>query len=58
VTTAAVPGGVCVCYGGGSYTITSVKPGGGSFTVSRDGGLFVNQGTAITDGVGWLSCPA
>jgi len=45
-------------YGGGSYTITSVNPGGGSFTVSRDGGLFVNQGTAITDGVGWLSCPA
>jgi hypothetical protein len=45
-------------YGGGTYTITSVNPGAGSFTVFKDGWLFVNQGTAITDGVGWLGCSA
>jgi hypothetical protein len=45
-------------YGGGSYTITSVNPGAGSFTVAKDGCPFVNQGTAITDGVGQVSCPA
>jgi hypothetical protein len=45
-------------YGGGTYTITSVNPGAGRFTVFKDGWLFVNQGTAITDGVGWLGCSA
>lgn len=45
-------------YGGGSYTIASVNPGGSSFTVVKDGWLFHDQGPAITDGVGQMSCPA
>jgi hypothetical protein len=45
-------------YGGGTYTITSVNPGGGSFTVVKDGWLFHDQGPDIIDGVGQMSCPA
>jgi hypothetical protein len=45
-------------YGGGTYTITTVDPGGGSFTVAKDGCLFHDQGTAITDGVGQMGCSA
>jgi hypothetical protein len=45
-------------YDGSTYTITSVNPGAGRFAVVKDGWLFHNQGTAITDGVGQMSCPA
>jgi len=45
-------------YGGSSYTITTVNPGGDSFTMSKDGWQFHNQGTAITDGVGLMGCSA
>jgi hypothetical protein len=45
-------------YDGSAYTIMSVNPGAGRFTVFKDGWPFVNQGTAITAGVGWLGCPA
>lgn len=45
-------------YDGNTYTIMSVNPGAGRFTVFKDGRLFVNQGPAITDGVGWMGCPA
>jgi hypothetical protein len=43
-------------YGGGSYTIMSVNQAAGRLTVFKGGGLFVNQGTAITGGVGRLCC--
>jgi hypothetical protein len=43
-------------YGGSSYTISSVNPGAGSFTVSNGGWPFQNQGRAITDGVGLMCC--
>ncbi len=34
----------------------SVNPGADSFTVFLDNHLFVNQGAAITNGVGFLAC--
>jgi hypothetical protein len=43
-------------YRGATYTIMSVNPGADSFTVFRDGFLFVNQGAAITDGTGFMIC--
>lgn len=43
-------------YDGNTYTIMSVNPGADSFTVFLDGSLFVNTGTAITDGVGLMTC--
>jgi hypothetical protein len=43
-------------YQGQTYTIMSVNPGAGSFTVFRDGALFVNQGPAITRGIGLMTC--
>lgn len=43
-------------YQGEDYTIMSVNPGDGSFTVFRDGALFVNNGPAITRGVGFMGC--
>jgi hypothetical protein len=33
-----------------------VNPGADSFTVFRDGFLFVNKGAAITDGTGFMTC--
>jgi hypothetical protein len=39
-------------YDGDTYTIMSVNPGADSFTVFKDGFLFVNKGTAITGGSG------
>lgn len=43
-------------YDGSTYTIMSVNPGAGSFTVFRDNFLFVNKGDAITGGVGLMAC--
>ena len=43
-------------YGGSSYTISSVDPGAGSFTVVKGGWPFQNQDRAITDGVGLMGC--
>jgi hypothetical protein len=43
-------------YHGQIYTIMSVNPGADSFTVFRDGMLFVNNGPAITRGVGLMAC--
>lgn len=43
-------------YRGDTYTIMSVNPGADSFTVFKDGFLFVNKGTAITDGTGFMIC--
>jgi hypothetical protein len=41
-------------YDGQIYTIMSVNPGAGSFTVFRDNFLFVNNGPAITGATGFL----
>ena len=43
-------------YRGATYTIMSINPGANSFTVFKDGFLFVNKGTAITDGTGFMTC--
>jgi hypothetical protein len=43
-------------YDGDTYTIMSVNPGADSFTVFKDGFLFVNKGTAITGGSGVMCC--
>jgi hypothetical protein len=43
-------------YQGQIYTIMSVNPGAGSFTVFRDGSLFVNNGPGITRGIGLMAC--
>ncbi len=43
-------------YDGSSYTIMSVNPGADSFTVFKDGWLFVNHDAAITDGVALMGC--
>ena len=43
-------------YDGSTYTITSVNPGANSFTVFRDGFLFVNTGAAITNGIALMAC--
>jgi hypothetical protein len=43
-------------YDGQTYTIMSVNPGAGSFTVFRDNVLFVNNGLAITNAVGYMAC--
>jgi hypothetical protein len=43
-------------YRGDTYTIMSVNPGADSFTVFKDGFLFVNKGTAITGGSGVMCC--
>ena len=43
-------------YDGATYTIMSVNPGADSFTVFRDGFLFVNKEAAITDGTGFMAC--
>jgi hypothetical protein len=43
-------------YDGATYTIMTINPGADSFTVFRDGFLFVNKGTAITDGTGFMTC--
>lgn len=43
-------------YDGDTYTIMSVNPGADSFTVFKDGFLFVNKGTAITGGTGVMCC--
>ena len=43
-------------YDGSTYTIMSVNPGANSFTVFRDGFLFVNKGAAIIDGIGFMAC--
>jgi hypothetical protein len=43
-------------YHGQSYTIMTVNPGAGSFTVFRDGTLFVNHGPAITRATGHMVC--
>ena len=43
-------------YGGDTYTIMSVNPGADSFTVFKDGFLFVNKGAAITGGTGFMIC--
>ncbi len=43
-------------YDGNTYTIMSVNPGADSFTVFRNGWLFVNKGAAITDGIGFMTC--
>jgi hypothetical protein len=42
-------------YHGSTYTIMSVNPGANSFTVFRDGFLFVNKGAAIS-GTGLMTC--
>ena len=34
----------------------SVNPGADSFTVFENGRLFVNNGNAITNGVGLMAC--
>ncbi|MGH3202777.1 MAG: hypothetical protein ACRDOA_06285 [Streptosporangiaceae bacterium] len=44
-------------YHGQLYTIMSVNPGADSFTVFRDGVLFVNHGPAITRAKGIMVCP-
>lgn len=38
------------------YVIMSVNPGANSFTVFRDGFLFVNKGAAITSGTALMCC--
>ncbi len=43
-------------YDGATYTIMTVNPGADSFTVFRDGFLFVNKGAAIAGGTGLMSC--
>ena len=43
-------------YDGDTYTIMSVNPGADSFTVFKDGFLFVNKETAITGGTGVMCC--
>lgn len=43
-------------YDGSTYTIMSVNPGADSFTVFLNGWLFVNNGSAITDGVAHMTC--
>jgi hypothetical protein len=43
-------------YHGQIYTIMSVNPGAGSFTVFRDGFLFVNHGPAITRALAFMVC--
>ncbi len=43
-------------YHGQLYTIMSVNPGADSFTVFRDGLLFVNHGPAITGATGFMAC--
>jgi hypothetical protein len=43
-------------YDGSTYTIWSVNPGGGSFTMSLGGSLYVNDGSAITGATGYLAC--
>ena len=43
-------------YDGQIYTIMSVNPGASSFTVFRDGMLFVNHGPAITRATGFMAC--
>ena len=43
-------------YQGNTYTIMSVNPGADSFTVFKNGWLFVNNGAAITNGVGLMAC--
>jgi len=43
-------------YHGQIYTIMTVNPGAGSFTVFRDGMLFVNHGPAITRATGFMVC--
>jgi hypothetical protein len=42
-------------YDGQTYTIMTVNPGAGSFTVFRDNVLFVNNGPAITNAVGYMA---
>jgi hypothetical protein len=43
-------------YQGNTYTIMSVNPGADSFTVFKNGWLFVNDGAAITNGIGLMAC--
>jgi hypothetical protein len=43
-------------YDGDTYTIMSVNPGADSFTVFKDGFLFVNEGSAIASGTGVMCC--
>jgi hypothetical protein len=43
-------------YDGDTYTIMSINPGADSFTVFKDGFLFVNKGDAITGGTGVMCC--
>jgi hypothetical protein len=43
-------------YDGQTYTIMTVNPGAGSFTVFRDGMLFVNAGPAITGAKAVMLC--
>jgi hypothetical protein len=43
-------------YDGQTYTIMTVNPGAGSFTVFRDGMLFVNAGPAITGARAVMLC--
>jgi hypothetical protein len=43
-------------YHGQIYTIMSVNPGAGSFTVFRDGLLFVNRAPVITRATGFMVC--
>ena len=43
-------------YHDSTYTIMSVNPGANSFTVFRDGFLFVNKGAAITSGTALMAC--
>ena len=43
-------------YDGSTYTIMSVNPGANSFTVFRDGFLFVNKGAAITNAIALMAC--
>jgi hypothetical protein len=43
-------------YAGGTYTIWSVNPGAGSFTMSLGETVFVNEGPAITNATGYLVC--
>ena len=43
-------------YDGDTYTIMSVNPGADSFTVFKDGFLFVNKGSAIAGGTGVMCC--
>jgi hypothetical protein len=41
---------------GQTYTIMTVNPGAGRFTVFRDGVLFVNDGPAIARATGFMVC--